>query len=107
MVDFALNLFTLGLKRSRFDMNDSEATGLNIFVEKWSCALLKTNSESTRLATLKCLGYLLKLPLPAWTDKLMDVANVAFKLLEKTASTMGEVIFRYFLSCSVGCFSPR
>ena len=51
MVEFALQLFTLGLKRGRFEMDQEETAGLNAFVEDWSCKLLKTNSENTRLMT--------------------------------------------------------
>jgi len=91
MVEFALQLFTLGLKRGRFEMDEQETIGLNAFVADWSCKLLKTSSENTRLMTLRCLGFLLKVPLAVWGSKLMDIANASFTLLERNAASMGEV----------------
>ena len=94
MVEYALTLFILALKRGKFEVLEEakdECDGLNIFIGNWSVRLMKTNSESTRLLTLKCLNYMLRMPLTSWSSKLMDIANAAFKLLEKNAASMGEV----------------
>ena len=96
MVEYALTLFIIALKRGKFEVLDEakeECDGLNLFINDWSVRLMRTNSENTRLMTLKCLNYMLRMPLSSWSSKLMDIANAAFKLLEKNAASMGEVTF--------------
>jgi hypothetical protein len=92
MVEFSLSLFLLALKRGRFEDSEPELQGLNAFITGWSVKLLKCTSEQSKLMTLRCLGYMLRVPLDAWAGSLMDVANASFKLLESNAASMGEVL---------------